>query len=291
MPDVISPVGWVQELEKMLAVDRPRQSAREAGAISTLKQAIAQFGPGYGAGLEAKALASAKANLPRGIGGATSRPAAVSAGMSAEFEDMRRGKLAGALTNFANFMGSYRDPTAVTPSGVTHAVTGGFSGMLGQQRLDLQRGIAIDDANARIREENRLARGDAFGGRDWLTGSGDSGSSFGGSNLGLRPSTGGSIFNTPGTYGGGGGGGSGYSPPMAGFTGTASLGDFDYSGSPDPTTFSQEEIDAMVTRSGTIGPGQTAPATAALMSRYHRFQNQDETGGISYSDWYYNYRQ
>jgi len=95
--------------------DRTAQQDREKGAIAALKEAIALFDEDYGKGLEAKARASASSQaIKSGLGG-TTRPGAVSAGLSAEFEDMRKGKLAAALANLSSFLGGYRDPFAVTP--------------------------------------------------------------------------------------------------------------------------------------------------------------------------------
>lgn len=65
--------------------------------------------------MEAKARASAVQQAILGGLGGTTRPGAVSAGLKAEFEDMRRGRLAEARTNLGNFLGSYRDPYGVTP--------------------------------------------------------------------------------------------------------------------------------------------------------------------------------
>jgi hypothetical protein len=292
MPEVISPVGWVKELESMLATDRPAQQAREAGGIASLKEALAQFGPGYGAGMEAKALAGAEAGLVgRGLGG-TTRPAAVSAGLSAEFEDMRRGRLAGALTNLANFLGSYRDPTAVTPGGVTHAVTGGFGGMLGQDRLALQRAIATEEANARIREENRVRSGGGIfsggaggtGGRtsllDQMRGRMDAYTTGGtGRSSVFAPYTGGGVTDS----------GGGYSPQMEGFTGTAPLGGdfYDQDAEPAPT-YSQEEIEAMQERSGSIAASDTgdAPVNYQTVVAYSKYKNRAGANPLPYEAWY-----
>lgn len=94
---------------------RKKQEKREKLGISTLQKAIALFDKDFGKGMEARARASASsAAVTSGLGG-TTRPGAVSAGLTAEFEDMRRGRLSGALGNLSSFLGSYRDPYAVTP--------------------------------------------------------------------------------------------------------------------------------------------------------------------------------
>jgi len=96
-------------------LDKMAQQGREQGAIAELQKAIKLFDKNYGKGMEAKARASAvQQAILSGLGG-TTRPGAVSAGLKAEFEDMRRGRLAEAQTNLANFFGNYRDPYGVTP--------------------------------------------------------------------------------------------------------------------------------------------------------------------------------
>ena len=97
------------------AIDRAAQFERERGGIAALQEAIALFDKDYGKGMEARARASASQQaVLSGLGG-TTRPGAVSAGLTAEFEDMRRGRLATAQTNLGQFLGSYRDPYGTTP--------------------------------------------------------------------------------------------------------------------------------------------------------------------------------
>ena len=185
----INLTNLVKLLESEFKSGKDTQAGREKLGITALKKAIEQYGPGYGAGTEAKALAGAQAGLPRGISGATSRPGAVSAGMSAEFEDMRRGKLSGALTNLGNFLGSYRDPYAVSAGDLTHGATGGFGGLLNER-------MAVEQANTQVRDKSAANRA---AGQDFLSNWSDSifGSGGGGSGGG-------------GTAGGGGGGGSSF---------------------------------------------------------------------------------
>lgn len=180
----INLTNLVKLLESEFESGKTRQAGREKEGIAALKKAIAQFGPGYGVGMEAKALAGAKTALPRGISGATSRPGAVSAGMSAEFEDMRRGKLSGALSNLGSFLGSYRDPYAVSAGDLTHAATGGFGGLLNER-------MAVEQANTQVRERSAANR---TAGQDFLSNWSDSIFGGGGSGGG-------------GTAGGGGIGG------------------------------------------------------------------------------------
>ena len=116
-----------EKLARQADEDRALQRARELGGIAELKKAIALFDKNYGKGMEAHARADASsAAIISGLGG-TTRPGAVSAGLSAEFEDMRRGRLAQAQTNLGQFLGSYRDPYGVTPQVE-----------LGQRQLDQQ---------------------------------------------------------------------------------------------------------------------------------------------------------
>lgn len=68
---------------------------------STLREATKLFGPGYMAGQKKTALAGARQSMVgAGLSG-TTRPGAVSAGMLAGFEDVRRSGLSTAMTNLA----------------------------------------------------------------------------------------------------------------------------------------------------------------------------------------------
>ena len=126
---------------------RVKQEKREKLGISTLQKAIALFDKDFGKGMEARARASASsAAVTSGLGG-TTRPGAVSAGLTAEFEDMRRGRLSGALGNLSSFLGSYRDPYAVTPQV-----------QLGQQQLTQQgrrAGQQLDFNYAQLGQQGR----------------------------------------------------------------------------------------------------------------------------------------
>lgn len=114
---------------------REKQAKREEGGIAALQKSIALFDKNFGKGMEARARAAASSQaVLSGLGG-TTRPGAVSAGLTAEFEDMRRGRMATAQSNLASFLGSYRDPYAVTPQ-VNLARTGQQNQFaLGQQQL------------------------------------------------------------------------------------------------------------------------------------------------------------
>lgn len=129
--------GYVGGLPTREAEDRARQLEREQGGIAELREAIALFDEDYGKGAELRAMASASSQLiSSGLGG-TTRPGAVSAGMSAEFEDLRRGRLSTAMTNLANFFGTYRDPTMVTPGTVLQGIGQEQQYALGQGQLAL----------------------------------------------------------------------------------------------------------------------------------------------------------
>jgi len=111
-----------KKLARQADEDRAKQQEREQGGIAELKKAIALFDKNYGKGMEAHARADASsAAITSGLGG-TTRPGAVSANLSAEFEDMRRGRLAQAQTNLGQFLGSYRDPYGVTPNIVSQGI-------------------------------------------------------------------------------------------------------------------------------------------------------------------------
>jgi len=91
------------ELAKDYEAAQKEQQTRYTAGLSELTEAAGLFGPEYGAGMEQAALAGAKQSLiGRGLGG-TTRPMAVGAGMKAQFEDLRRGKLATALQQLAEY--------------------------------------------------------------------------------------------------------------------------------------------------------------------------------------------
>jgi len=103
-----------------------QREQRYASGLSDLAQVTGLYGPGYGAGMEKAALAGANQSLiGRGLGG-TTRPQAVSAGLKAEFEDLRRGKIAEALTRTADYKRTFPESTA-TAGILSHLATGGFS--------------------------------------------------------------------------------------------------------------------------------------------------------------------
>jgi len=132
-------------LNKLYADYRSTEQKREeryGAGLSELGQMTGLFGPGYGAGMERTALAGAKQSLiGRGLGG-TTRPMAVGAGLKASFEDLRRGKMAEALSRTAEYRRTFPEGTA-TAGVLSHLATGGFGGVLGAERLDLAQQQAL----------------------------------------------------------------------------------------------------------------------------------------------------
>lgn len=108
-------------------------SGREKG-LRPLERMAGLYGPGYMAGQERLALTGAKEALgARGLGG-TTRPMGISATMKTQFEDVRRQGLADALARIS----AYHAGTTPTAGELSHLVTGGFSGMLGERGMRLQ---------------------------------------------------------------------------------------------------------------------------------------------------------
>jgi len=115
---------------------------RYGAGLSELAEVAGLFGPEYGAGMEREAMAGAQQTLiGRGLGG-TTRPMAVGAGMKARFEDLRRGKLAEALSQMAGYRKTFPEGTA-TAGILSHLATGGFGGGLEAARLDLAQQTAL----------------------------------------------------------------------------------------------------------------------------------------------------
>jgi len=112
-----------------------REERYKAG-LGDLAQMAGLFGPGYGAGLEHTALTGAKQSLiGRGLGG-TTRPMAVSGGLKAHFEDLRRGKLAEALTRMAEYRRTFPESTA-TANVLAALATGGYGQLSAAQQMEL----------------------------------------------------------------------------------------------------------------------------------------------------------
>ena len=98
-----SPSNVYKGLAEDYEESRKEQQTRYKQGLTELAQITGLFGPEYGAGMEKAALAGARQSMiGRGLGG-TTRPMAVGAGMKAGFEDLRRGKLATALQQMAEY--------------------------------------------------------------------------------------------------------------------------------------------------------------------------------------------
>ena len=98
--------------------------------IELLKEVIKMFDKGGISGTEKRAQAKyAQSAVGRGLAGSTV-PAAISTGLSKEFEDIRVGRLTEAMNNLANFFAS--------PGTIAHTATGGFGAQLSkeQQRFE-----------------------------------------------------------------------------------------------------------------------------------------------------------
>lgn len=137
--------GTISSLLKTMYEDwyqsKIRHRERFKAGLGELEEVKGLYGPGYMAGQERTALAGAtQAFAGRGLGG-TTRPTAVSAGMKAQFEDVRRQGRAGAMTNIANYMAGFKEEEA-TPGVLAHLATGGFSGALQERGMNLQTAVA-----------------------------------------------------------------------------------------------------------------------------------------------------
>lgn len=96
-------------------------------ALSSLQDVVNLFSKSRITGEEKQAQTKyAQSAVSRGLAGSTV-PAAVSTGISANFEDMRLSKLSEALTNLANWLANWQSgaPTAQT---LSYLATGGFGG-------------------------------------------------------------------------------------------------------------------------------------------------------------------
>ncbi len=121
-------------IPKLLQIMFEDYKGAKTEGTSILQQVAEMFGPGYLKGEETKMLAGMEQGMVgRGLGG-TTRPAAVGMGIKADIRDRRTKAKTGAMTNIANFMAAM----SPTPGTLAHLATGGFSGMLDQQRLALQ---------------------------------------------------------------------------------------------------------------------------------------------------------
>lgn len=120
--------GWTGAKERHLG--------RFKTGLSKLQEVAGLYGPGYMAGQERLALTGAKSALAaRGLGG-TTRPQAVSAGMKAGFEDVRRAGRAGAMTNIADYMAGFKELEA-DPGTLAYLATGGFGAGMQERGMEM----------------------------------------------------------------------------------------------------------------------------------------------------------
>jgi len=105
-------VGSLSNLLNMFANER---TSKLTQGQNILQQVADLFGPGYGKGMEREALTGVNEDMiSRGLG-STTRPVALSAGMRMKTEDIRRSRLAEALSAISQFLGQTA-PTAPTIS-------------------------------------------------------------------------------------------------------------------------------------------------------------------------------
>lgn len=136
--------GTISSLLKSMYEDwyksKGRHRERYAKGLGVLEETAELYGGGYMAGQERTAIAGARqAMVGRGLGG-TTRPGAISGGMKAGFEDVRRTARAGAMTNIANYMAGFREDEA-DPATLAHLATGGFSGGLQERGMNMQQAV------------------------------------------------------------------------------------------------------------------------------------------------------
>lgn len=100
-------------------------SGEHKEALRTLREVIEMFGSKRITGAERTAQSKyAQQAVGRGLAGSTV-PAAVSAGMSADFEDIRLSRLAEAMNNLAKMFAS--------PEIISHTATGGYGAQLSKE--------------------------------------------------------------------------------------------------------------------------------------------------------------
>jgi hypothetical protein len=106
------------------------EQKRYESGLADIAKVTELFGPEYTAGMEHMAMTGARQSMiGRGLGG-TTRPMAVSAGMKAQFESLRRGKMAEALTRMAEYK---RTPQQIYPGGgEVSAARGAYTNVLQQ---------------------------------------------------------------------------------------------------------------------------------------------------------------
>ena len=133
--------GLLKRMEADYNTAKTERQQQYKSGLADLAQVTGLYGQGYGAGMEHEAQAQlGQTMVGRGLSGTTRRGAGAGE-ISAHFEDLRRGKIAGALTNMAEYEKSFQDiyPDAGT---ISHLATGGYSGLLDKEQLAFQTDIA-----------------------------------------------------------------------------------------------------------------------------------------------------
>jgi len=126
--------GLTELFRKQFTESRAENREQRGLGLAELAEVAGLFGPDYGAGIEHAAMAGAEQSLiGRGLGG-TTRPMAVGAGMKAQFEDLRRGRLAEALSRMAEYRRTFSD-IYPTPGTIASLALGARGGELQEQEM------------------------------------------------------------------------------------------------------------------------------------------------------------
>lgn len=133
--------GLLGRMESQYDEAKKESEQRYEAGLADLAEAIGLFGPGYGAGAEQEAMAEmGQSMVGRGLAG-TTRKTAGAGGIKAYFENLRKGKIAETLARTAEYQRT--SPDIYPEAGdVAHLATGGYSGLLGKEQLQLQQAIA-----------------------------------------------------------------------------------------------------------------------------------------------------
>lgn len=133
--------GLLGRMESQYEEAKKESEQRYKSGLADLAEIAGLFGPGYGAGAKQEVLAeSGQALTGRGLAG-TTRKMAEAGGIEAYFENLRKGKLAEALKGTAAYQQNF--PQIYPEAGeLAHLATGGYSGLLGKEQLQLQQAVA-----------------------------------------------------------------------------------------------------------------------------------------------------
>ncbi len=110
----------VSNLKQLTGAFAKERRKKYTTGLSKLKEVLDLYGPGYGKGMERTALSNIESSLiSRGLG-STTLPAAAGVRVKSEIEDIRRNRLADALSAIAG----YTQRSAPTPSTVASTAMG-----------------------------------------------------------------------------------------------------------------------------------------------------------------------